>query len=460
MRTALASDEPGAERFRVLIAGGGVAALEAMLALRELAADRVAVELLAPDPKFRFRPLSVTEPFGLATARALDLAELALANHATFTCDGLAAVDAGRRVVATDDGREIAYDALLVAIGAGGVDAVPGAITFRDADDDGAAIRLIEELDRGEIGSVAFAVPGGSTWPLGLYELALLTAAHAERAGLTVDLTVVTPEARPMEIFGRRASDVVAGLLDRAGIAARTGAAPRGFAAGELELADGERLPCDRVLSLPVPRVGPLTGLPQGPEGFIPVDRHGAVLGLERVFAAGDVTWFPVKQGGLATQMADCAASAIARLAGAPVDPQPFQPVLRGALLTGWGPRYLRAEIPAAGSSRVSKSVLWWPPGKVAGRYLTPFLANFAGYRFGAKPLRDLDPPPAEDAADTTSGHEDAVALSLDSADAAATERDFKGALRWLEVAEDLELYLPGEYELKRISWQASSQAG
>ena len=128
----------------MLIAGGGVAALEAMLALRALAADRVEVELLAPDPKFRFRPLSVAEPFGLGSARALDLAELALANHATFTCDGLDAIDAPRRVVATADGRDIPYDALLIAIGAGGVDAVPGAITFRDADDDGAAIRLVD----------------------------------------------------------------------------------------------------------------------------------------------------------------------------------------------------------------------------------------------------------------------------------------------------------------------------
>ena len=444
----------------MLIAGGGVAALEAMLALRALAADRVEVELLAPDPKFRFRPLSVAEPFGLGSARALDLAELTLANHATFTCDGLDAVDAPRCVVATADGRDIPYDALLVAIGAGGGDAVPGAITFRDADDDGAAIRLVDELDSGEIGSIAFAVPGGLSWPLGLYELALLTAARAEHAGLSVELTLVTPEARPMEIFGRRASDVVADLLDRSGIAVRTRAKPTSFHDGELELTGGDRLACDRALSLPTPRVGPLTGVPQGPEGFIPVDRYGAVLGLERVFAAGDVTWFPVKQGGLATQMADCAASAIAQLAGASVDPQPFQPVLRGALLTGWGPRYLRADLPAEGSSRVSKSVLWWPPGKVAGRYLTPFLANVAGYRFPAKPLRDLDPPPAEDAADTSSGHEDAVALSLGSADAAAAERDFKGALRWLEVAEDLELYLPGDYELKRISWQASAQDG
>ena len=51
-------------RMRVLIAGGGVAALEAMLALRALAADRVSVVLVAPDREFVYRPLAVAEPFG------------------------------------------------------------------------------------------------------------------------------------------------------------------------------------------------------------------------------------------------------------------------------------------------------------------------------------------------------------------------------------------------------------
>ena len=48
--------------MRVVIAGGGVAALEAALALRALAEDRVSVELLAPETQFWYRPLAVTEP--------------------------------------------------------------------------------------------------------------------------------------------------------------------------------------------------------------------------------------------------------------------------------------------------------------------------------------------------------------------------------------------------------------
>src|SRR5205814_1234644 len=79
-------------------------------------------------------------------------------------------------------------------------------------------------------------------------------------------------------------------------------------------------------------------------QGFIPTDDHGLVHGLDGVFAAGDITTFPVKQGGLAAQQADAAAEAIAELAGTEVDPEPFRPVLRGMILTGGRPVYARAE--------------------------------------------------------------------------------------------------------------------
>ena len=53
------------ERPRVLVAGGGVAALEALLALHELAGRHVHLELLAPGTQFLNRPASVAAPFGL-----------------------------------------------------------------------------------------------------------------------------------------------------------------------------------------------------------------------------------------------------------------------------------------------------------------------------------------------------------------------------------------------------------
>lgn len=447
--------DPEAENgFRVLIAGGGVAAVEALLALRVLAGDRVKPVLFAPDPAFRYRPLSVTEPFDLAAPRNLDLLDIALDHDAKFLCDGLAEVDPERRQVKTTGGQELGYDALLIGIGARGVEAVPGALTFKDSADGNSYRRVLEEFERRTTGHLVFAAPGGVAWPLGLYELALLSSAHLRERGIDdVQLTLVTPEAQPMGVFGSRASAAVGEMLDQAGISLRLNSRPIRFDAGQLAIDGGETIAGDRVISLPSPEVAPISGIPQQHGGFIAVDRFCGVLGVDRVFAAGDVTTFPVKQGGVAAQMADCAAGAIAALAGSRVEPEPFRPVLRGALLTQTGPRYLRSQR-SGGSSTASKATLWWPPAKVAGKYLAPFLAEKAGYHAHAGSLEDLEPPVGDDVSSADDSHEDVVAVALSYADAKSRERDFPGALRWLEVAEDLELYLPREYELKRTSWQ------
>jgi sulfide:quinone oxidoreductase len=128
-----------------------------------------------------------------------------------------------------------------------------------------------------------------------------------------------------------------------------------------------------------LPRLlGPrLRGVPADPEGFLPVDRHCRVRGVDHVYAAGDATASTPKQGGLAAQQADAAAEALAAWAGAPIRPRPFEPVLRGMLLTGDEPAYLRAD--TRGDRRrslVGAGPMWWPPAKIAGRHLAPYLAS------------------------------------------------------------------------------------
>jgi sulfide:quinone oxidoreductase len=117
----------------------------------------------------------------------------------------------------------------------------------------------------------------------------------------------------------------------------------------------------------------------------VPTDRYGRVQGVENVYAAGDATQFPVKQGGIAAQQADAVAGAIAERVGAPVTPQPFRPILRGLLLTGMVPRYLRREV-HTGLSSIDTQPLWWPPAKIVGRYLAPFLASELGLTEALQP--------------------------------------------------------------------------
>jgi sulfide:quinone oxidoreductase len=367
---------------RVLIAGGGVAALEAALALRKLGEDRVSVEMLAPEPQFWYRPLAVAEPFDLGEVRHFDLAELAAAAGATFSPGALSAVDAGGRLAQTSAGSSIAYDILLVACGAGPIPAVPGALTFRGPADTERIRQLLEEIVAGQVGRVAFVVPWGAVWSLPIYELALMMAAYlAEREPAHVELVFVTPEEEPLQLFGRAGSEAVRQLLEERGIALQTGSCPVELVDGELRLVPEGAIAADRVVALPRLRGPRIDGLPQTVEGFLPVDAHGQVHGLSDVFAAGDITSFPVKQGGIATQQADAAAEMIAANAGADLTPQPFRPVLRGLLLTGRRPRYLRHEITGGGGdvSEASPEPLWWPPAKIVGRYLAPFLGSFAG---------------------------------------------------------------------------------
>ena len=362
---------------KVTIVGGGVAALEAMIALRRLAEERVAIELVAPTPEWSYRPLAVAEPFGLGEATRYDLVRIARDHGASMQLSGIESVRPEAHELRTWDGRALDYELLLIAIGAELTTSLAGSVTVNGPGYTGRFRALLSALEKGRIRRVAFAVPAGASWPLPLYELALMTAARvAERDLRGVELSIVTPEEDPLALFGEAASETVRALLADRGIKVLTGCRPAVVYDGHLAIEPGGPVPADRVVSLPQLRGPFLPGLPHDHEGFIATDPHGLVGGEPDVYAAGDATTFPVKQGGLATQQADAAAEAIAARAGAGVEPTPFRPVLRGLLLTGSAPRYLRAEMsePPA-PSNASEHALWWPPSKIAGRWLAPYLA-------------------------------------------------------------------------------------
>jgi sulfide:quinone oxidoreductase len=369
------------DTLRVLIAGGGVASLEAALALRHEAGDRVDVEILAPEEHFTYRPLAVAEPFRVGEVRTFPLSLFAEAAGARLRRGTVTAVDPDAHVVRTSAGERIPYDVLLLAFGAKPVDSVPGAFTFRGPEDDEGLARLLADAREGRGRRIAFVVPSGATWPLPAYELALLADWHLTESCVGGhEVTLVTAEDEPLRVFGPEASRAVAELLEIRGIGLRSGAPAVGFEQGVLGIVGSRPLPVDHVVALPRLVGRPIEGIPSDRDGFVGVDVYGGVRDVDDVYAAGDMTNFPLKQGGIAAQMADAAASAIAVRAGVPIAPQPFRPVIRGLLLTGGVPRYLRAEAGGRGSM-VDAEPLWWPPAKIVGRYLAPFLAEHAGIR-------------------------------------------------------------------------------
>src|SRR5512132_2622908 len=137
------------DALRVVIAGGGVPALEATLALRALAEDRVALHLVAPEREFVYRPLAVVEPFRVGEVERFSLQALTEAAGAELHQGVVTSVDPERHVLATEDGQELWYDVLLLALGARPRAAVANALTFRGAQDGPALAALLAHVPRG-----------------------------------------------------------------------------------------------------------------------------------------------------------------------------------------------------------------------------------------------------------------------------------------------------------------------
>jgi sulfide:quinone oxidoreductase len=229
------------------------------------------------------------------------------------------------------------------------------------------------------------------------YELTLLLARDAVPAGLS--LTVVTAEAAPLELLGPVVSAAVARELADAGVRLATGTdveLSQGDPVIATLTATGEALDADVVVALPELHAPTVHGLPATADGFLAVDADGCVVGASDVYAAGDCTDFPIKQGGLAAQQADVVVEHIAVRAGTPVTVGLLHPVLRTRMLTGGRDLWLRRDLEDADDlGAVATHALWWPPDKIAGRWLAPFLAALddaeAGMPHAAAHGRTLD---------------------------------------------------------------------
>jgi sulfide:quinone oxidoreductase len=384
-------------RPRVVIAGGGVAGLETLLALRALAGDRVDVTLVAPELRFVNRSMAVDQPFSTQRVRGVKLEDVTAEHGARWHRGAVDRVERERRVIVTRAGHELAYDMLVLALGARPEREwhTDGVLTFHDGRDGPAYRLLLHRLREGRIDKLAFVKPTGTSWPMPLYDLALMTAA-ATRHRRGAVLTLVTPEEAPLGIFGDPASAAVATLLAEHGVTLHTSSIGVPGRPGELDIRPGDRrLSVDRIVTEPRLAGPRLRGIPCGRDGFVHTDVHGRVVGLDGVYAAGDATAFPIKQAGLAAQQADAVADAIAAVVGVDINPQPFRPVLRGVLLTGASPRYLCADISgcAGDDSTSSTHALWWPPNKLSGRYLAPYLSRQTGQAADVMPAHDTRRP-------------------------------------------------------------------
>ncbi|MGN6799208.1 MAG: hypothetical protein ACTHKS_13810 [Gaiellaceae bacterium] len=345
--------------LHVLIAGGGVAALEAAFALRALAGDLVDLEILAPEPKFFYRPQAVFEPFGGVRVQMFELAELAKGLRAQLTPGNLASVVPAAHVARTSQGMAVPYDVLVIATGASPRSVLRDAVTFRGPADDDHVAEIARRSVLGDDSQLTLAVPARCTWPLPIYELAFGLRSITNRP-----LTLATVEAAAGEALGRTGSSLLETLLASRNIKLAT----------EVDFEQFER---DVTIAAPMLRAARIFGVPADDDGFIPPDRYGAVNGIEDVYAAGDVTCSAVKHGSVAAGQADTVAESIAAAAGASLTPTPFRPVLRALLACGTESLWVRRDLADPHDpGLVSLEPLWSPPAKIFARYLAPALAE------------------------------------------------------------------------------------
>ncbi len=365
------------DRFSALIAGGGVAALEAVLRLRRLAGDRVDVTVLAPNEEFVYRALTVREPFSGGAPERHPVGPLLDHAGASWVQDTLGSVDVERQIAHTGQGEELHFDALLIAVGAHAKGVIPHARTFDDRNADDILRGVVQDIEEGYVRRLAFVNPSGPVWPLPLYELALMSARTGHSAGIDdLQIDLITAEERPLPTFGAAVSDGVTELLEEAGIRFHPSTEPKVVSTGHLTMPDAQELRVDSLIAMPR-LLGPdVKGIPLGDHGFIKVDQHCEVPGTDhRVFAAGDALDFPLKHGGVGSQAGDVAAAAIARRAGVTVPLSPFHPVVHGKLLTGAGPKFLFARF--IGGEGFDSTIADAPIGstdKVTAAELAPYL--------------------------------------------------------------------------------------
>jgi sulfide:quinone oxidoreductase len=317
----------GSARLRVVVAGAGVAGLETLMALRTLAGDRVELTLIAPQDEFVYRPLAVEEPFAVGRARRIPLHDAARDADATYVAGSVEAVDADEKVVTPSDGDPLKYDALVLAVGAKAEAVVGHAMTWDDRADAETLGGLLQDVEQGYTRRLAVVIPPGPAWPLRGYELAVFIARHAKGMSAQLDTAIVTPEPSPLAALGSRALEHLSNELALAGVdvvsTSRVEVEP-GHAATVVLQPSGRRLEVDRILALPGLRGRPIAGIRANAEGFVEVDEHCRVRGLDGVWAAGDGTDFALKSGGFAAEQADVSAEDIAATAGAVVDPHPL----------------------------------------------------------------------------------------------------------------------------------------
>ncbi|MCG6860578.1 MAG: NAD(P)/FAD-dependent oxidoreductase [Chromatiaceae bacterium] len=288
---------------RITIVGSGFAALTAIQALRRVAAESD-ITLVSPKAEFVYYPGLIWVPTGLRSGEDLQIPLQSFfrrmrVNHLSAKAKGLRD---GGRVLETTAG-DIENDGLVICSGGRYMKKLPGIEhAILPCEGVAAAQRIRDRLREMDGGTIAMGFSGNPKEPAAMrggpmFEFLFGTDSHLrkQRRRDRFELVFFTPAEKPGNRLGPKA---VAGLTEemrKRDIRTHLGHKLKGFMPNKV-MTEGGEFDADLILFMPG-MTGSLwfdsTDLPRSEGGFIKADKQCRVVGMDRVYVAGDSGSFP-----------------------------------------------------------------------------------------------------------------------------------------------------------------------
>ena len=288
---------------KIVVLGGGVGGVVAVNELHNKLKEKAQITIVERSLKQSFAPSYLWVMTGERELNSItrDITRLDRKDIEVVAGE-IERIDIGKKSVAVD-GREIAYDYLIVALGAEmDYESIPGladAHTFYRLDGAEKLSRVVKTLKEGRVTIVVAGTP--YKCPAAPYEGAMLLEGyfHSRHIRHNMEIAIYTPEPHPMPVGGPTLGGGIQEMLAHKGIEFHGEQQVTAIKDGELQFEDGSTVPVDVPIVVPPHRPPAIikdSGLADE-SGWIPVDKTTLETKHEGVFAIGDVTRIPLGDG-------------------------------------------------------------------------------------------------------------------------------------------------------------------
>ena len=292
---------------KVLILGGGSGGLAAAGRLKELLGDKVSITVIDKQTSFVMGFSLLRVMTGEKTEQEVKISKEKISQKGIkFINSEVKEIDVKQSLVRTGQGEELAYDYLVIALGAElAPEKVPGfesAFHMYTLEDAKKLKDALLSFNSGSIRLVVCSTP--FKCPAAPYEAAMLIDDYLRSKGLREksDIEVFTPEPLPMPVAGPGVGNAVVAMLNekRINFHNNTKISSIDGRTKEIILENGAREKYDLLIAIPPhtsPNVVRESDLADTASGWIPVDPQNMQTKYDKVYAIGDVAAVKLPSG-------------------------------------------------------------------------------------------------------------------------------------------------------------------